>query len=813
MTPAGTASWSTQQLTELLSLVSTLPGDADVVQRAVEHTVEAFDGDVGAAVAGGAVVASVGYAAGGVPVQELLAAAEGRSLTLDVPGAGSCGLLVVHCDALPEGRLLLGRSTPDQFSSEERSLFRGFARVLSLALQARRALQQERAQRAASEDDALHHKKLLESLRERQVLLEQLAAIQRSISTRRPLHEVLDAVVAGATELIGDEITGLRLIDPDDPTVVVLAASTGLTAEVRETARRSRTGEGLGGLAISKNALVVSEDYLAGESPLATFVTDGVQAAMAAPVRQGNSIVGSLVVATRTPGRSYSELEQEMLVAFAEHTGLALNDARTVAALNQSVTDATRQARLDPLTNLPNRTDFIEKLRAGVSMGRPLSLLFIDLDDFKLVNDTLGHPIGDALLTVVGERITGNVRGDDMVARLGGDEFAVLLRSTPPHQAEEAAERIRQALAQPFHLPGHHVLIGASTGVVVCAEPGTDSAEELLRDADVAMYQAKGRGKGRSVLFTPSMRVDLQARSRLERDLRNAVERDEFVLHYQPVLDLRLGRVVGSEALLRWQHPELGLVPPSEFISVAEDTGMIVQIGEQVLVDASVQTARWNTGRRECPLTVSVNVSARQLTDGVIVEHVRNALDHSGLPAALLTLELTESVLVHDIDLAAAILVELKTLGVRLALDDFGTGYSSLSYLARLPFDILKVDKAFVAGLQRGQTEARLAAAVVALAQSLHLDTVVEGVETAWQLAMMREMGCTTFQGFLWSPPVPAAAFAAFDPGGDLLNADLPRRGSRRQGPSALAPRQDGEQAPHASGLPPDAPTYLAVRR
>ncbi|MCW2544099.1 MAG: hypothetical protein JWM40_1651 [Frankiales bacterium] len=348
------------------------------------------------------------------------------------------------------------------------------------------------------------------------------------------------------------------------------------------------------------------------------------------------------------------------------------------------------------------------------------------------------------------------------MARLGGDEFAVLLRSTPTDQAEETAERIRQALSQPFPLPGHRVLVGASTGVVLCERPGDESAEELLRDADVAMYQAKGRGKGRAVLFTPSMRVDLQARSHLERDLRNALDRDELVLHYQPVLQLFEDRVVASEALLRWQHPELGLVPPGEFIPVAEDTGLILPIGQQVLVSATEQTARWNSARPGKPLGVGVNVSARQLTDGLIIDHVRSALRASGLPPGLLTLELTESVLVHDIDSAAALLTELKALGVRLAIDDFGTGYSSLSYLARLPFDCLKVDKAFVAGLERGRTESRLAAAVVALARSLHMETVVEGIESEQQLALMSSIGCSTFQGFLWAPPLTARGFAAF---------------------------------------------------
>jgi Amt family ammonium transporter len=257
------------------------------------------------------------------------------------------------------------------------------------------------------------------------------------------------------------------------------------------------------------------------------------------------------------------------------------------------------------------------------------------------------------------------------------------------------------------------------------------------------------------------MRVDLQARSRLERDLRNAIERSELVVHYQPIIDIERGGIVGSEALLRWQHPELGLVPPGEFIPVAEDTGMITAIGRQVLLEATRQTAAWNDAPDAPQLSVSVNVSARQLADDAILVDVRDALAASGLPPCLLTLELTESVLVQDLASAVSVLFALKKLGVRLAIDDFGTGYSSLTYLARLPVDILKVDKGFVAGVRHHTSEARLAATVVALANALELQTVVEGVETLGQLAAMRSLGCTLFQGYLWSPAVTADAFAA----------------------------------------------------
>jgi diguanylate cyclase (GGDEF)-like protein len=759
MSTAHGSNWSTQQLTEMLALVGSLPADVDIVQRGLEHAVESLEGDVGAVVSDGRVVASLGYATGAVPEDALLAVARGDVAVLVVPGPGTCCTLVVDCEGLPGGRMLVGRRAPTDFASQERSLFRGFARVLGLSLQARKALEHERDLRVASERDAERHQQLLHVLQERQALLERLSRIQRSISARRPLHEVLDAIVEGAAELIGDEIAGLRILDPDDPTVTVLAASVGLSPDVQEATRRSSLGVGVSGLSIRDRRLVIFESYGESDAVQPAIRDAGVTASMAAPVLQGDEVVGSLLVATRRPGRRYTESEQEVLVAFAEHTGLALNDARTVAALQQAVSDATRQARQDALTGLANRTRFLDCLNVALTDGRPVSVLFIDLDDFKLVNDTLGHPIGDALLKVVGERIVGSVRGVDVVARLGGDEFAVLLRSTPTDQADVAAERIRQALSQPFHLPGHVVSIGASTGVVQCASGTPYRAEELLRDADVAMYRAKALGKGRTVLFADRMRVDLQARSRLERELRHAVDVGELVAHFQPVIDVATGLVVGSEALLRWQHPELGLVPPSDFVPVAEETGLILEIGRQVLVDACVQTAHWNESRPAAPWSVSVNVSARQLADGVVVEHVMEALRTSGLEPERLTLELTESVLVQDIESAAGVLVELKSLGVRLAIDDFGTRYSSLSYLARLPVDVLKVDRMFVADAPTGTSHARLAASVVALANSLQLQTVVEGVETTEQLSIMRRLGCRLFQGYLWSPPVSRAAF------------------------------------------------------
>jgi diguanylate cyclase (GGDEF)-like protein len=742
-------SWSTQQLTELLALVSALPADADVAQRAVEHAAEALEAEVGALLRSGQVVATVGYAHDAVPVDELVRASNGHVQTLDVPGVGPCQVFTADCDALPEGKLLLARSGTAAPSGEDRSLLRGLARVLSLALQARSTVEDERRRRTDSEREVRRSERLVTSLRERQALLERLSRLQRSISTRRPLHEVLDNIVVGAAELIGDECAALRLLSPDDPGFMQIAASTGISPDVVARARRTPVDHGIGGRAVLERRLVATDNYPGSDHPIQAFLRGSTTAAMAAPVYQGAEVTGSLTVSTSQPGRSYSEGEKEVLLAFAEHASLALNDARTVEALRQAVSHATREAQHDGLTGLPNRSHFLELLQDALDSGRSVGLLFIDLDDFKIVNDTLGHPVGDDLLRFVAERVRGSLRPGDVVARLGGDEFAVLLADTAPRHTVSTAERIRATLTRPFRLPGHQVSVGASTGVVLWPSGQPASSEDLLRDADVAMYRAKAAGKGHAVVFQPRMRHDLQQRSQLERDLREALDSGQLVTHYQPIIDVSEGRVVGAEALLRWEHPLRGPVSPAEFIPVAEETGMVLEIGRQVLLDACRQAVAWSTDPRARSLNVSVNVSARQLAEPTFFDDVRCVLEFTGLAPTRLTLELTETVLVRDVDDAAATLQALTDLGVRIAIDDFGTAYSSLSYLAALPVTILKIDKSFVQG-----SATRIAAGIVALADGLGLDTVVEGVESLEELQAMTALGCRMFQGFLWAPAV-----------------------------------------------------------
>jgi diguanylate cyclase (GGDEF)-like protein len=759
---APSPTWSTQQLTELLTAVGGLPDQTTIVRRAIEHAATSLGCEVAALVVDGAVLHALGYARDAVPVAQLVEIAGGMHAVLEVPGIGSCNVLTTDCEALHGARLLLARSSTAGFSPEERALVRGMAQVLSLALQARRLVDEERSHRQLSDANAADNAQLLASLQERQTLLERLSRIQRSISSRQPLLDVLDAIVVGAAELLGEDIVGLRLIDPDDSAFMVLKSAIGVPDHLAAATARQPVGQGIGGRAIVENRLVHTSSYPAVDKPLPGFAADGIQAAMACPVRQGTTAVGSIVVATRRTNRTYSAWEQEALTAFAEHVSLALNDAQSVDALHRAVDTATHQSLHDSLTGLPNRALFLDRLslageRSSRRAASPFTVLFIDVDDFKVVNDSLGHLVGDRLLTAVADRIARALRSHDTVARLGGDEFAVLIEDSDDGIATAAAERVLSALQAPFDLPdGQVVHVSASIGLV-STSGGRTSPEELLRDADVAMYRAKAEGKHRFVVFEAAMRDRLQARTELESELRSAVREGQFSVHYQPVVDAAARRVVSTEALLRWEHPRRGLVSPAEFVPLAEDTGLIVALGAHVLREACRQTAQWRATPELADLTVSVNLSPRQLQEPGLLDDVREALAASGLPASALVLEITENLLVRDVEQATDRLNSLKALGVRLAVDDFGTGYSSLSYLSRLPVDILKVDKAFVAGIASEESAGKLAWAVLALAASLELETVAEGVETPEQVDALLAQGCTRLQGYLFSRPVPGS--------------------------------------------------------
>ncbi len=410
----------------------------------------------------------------------------------------------------------------------------------------------------------------------------------------------------------------------------------------------------------------------------------------------------------------------------------------------------------DPLTGLANRALFIDRVQHALARRgvKALAVLFLDLDDFKTINDSLGHAAGDQVLTAVAERFRGALRPEDTISRLGGDEFAILLDPTDPALVELVAERLVDALRSPFEVGGKQVHLAGSIGIAM-SSPETQSADELLRNADVAMYTAKGRGKGRVERFEASMHTAALNRLELRADLERALDRGEFRLRYQPVFDLQQGRLSGFEALIRWRHPERGEVMPGDFIPLAEETGLIVPIGHWVLVQAARQAQAWNaTGLR--PLHVSVNISPRQVREDSITDSVRHALTASGLDPARLIVELTESGLMQDDE---GRLHELKSLGVHIALDDFGTGYSSLSYLSRFPIDVLKIDQSFVAQIQAGTTEPALVRSVIQLGAAMNLHTVAEGIEQPEQLERLRELGVDYGQGYLLARPLdPIAA-------------------------------------------------------
>jgi diguanylate cyclase (GGDEF)-like protein len=438
-------------------------------------------------------------------------------------------------------------------------------------------------------------------------------------------------------------------------------------------------------------------------------------------------------------------------------------------------------AYFDGLTGLPNRRLFQERLHPALEAARrhrrTAALLFLDLDRFKRINDTMGHSAGDALLREAADRISASLRltdcvgrpgepgSDSFVARLGGDEFIVLLSEIERVQdAGRVARRLIDALSHPFVVAGQEVFISASLGIAIYPFDGEDP-ETLLKNADTAMYHAKDQGRNNFQYYTESMNASAFERLVLESSLRKALERGEFVLHYQPQVCLTSGAVVGAEALVRWNHPELGLVPPSGFIGLAEETGLIVPLGLWVLRAACVQGKAWqDEGHRH--LRVAVNVSGRQFAQPGFVREVAAILAETGITPALLDLELTETVLMEDAEENLAVLQELKALGVRLSIDDFGTGYSSLGYLRRLPIGALKVDRSFLAGVPSDEDRTTITSAIVALGRSLRLGVIAEGVESPEQVAFLRELGCDEMQGYLVSRPLPPRDFAALlEPG------------------------------------------------
>jgi diguanylate cyclase (GGDEF)-like protein len=421
------------------------------------------------------------------------------------------------------------------------------------------------------------------------------------------------------------------------------------------------------------------------------------------------------------------------------------------------------QAYHDALTGLPNRASFTEHLeeamRRAKRAGWPLGVLFLDLDHFKRVNDSLGHDAGDRLLRVAAERIRRAVREADMLFRMGGDEFTVLLEDVRgPEEAAMVAGRVLEGIAEPLQLQHHEISVTASIGIALY--PRDDVAgERLLKSADTAMYRAKELGRNRYAFFAREMNERVESQIMIEAALRRALKNEEFVLHYQPRVSAATGRATGAEALLRWRHPEWGLVEPARFVPLLEETGLIVPVGAWVLAEACRQAKGWQAAGLP-PLRVSVNLSSRQFRSEALFEAVSEALRASGLAPQLLELELTESLLVENVDHAMGVMGKLKAIGSAISIDDFGTGYSSLGYLKRFPIDSLKIDKSFVRDIATSPKDAAIVKAISALARSLGIGLVAEGVEEPWQVEFLRARHCTEMQGYLFSRPLPEDSVA-----------------------------------------------------
>ncbi|HEY9402153.1 MAG TPA: EAL domain-containing protein [Pyrinomonadaceae bacterium] len=438
---------------------------------------------------------------------------------------------------------------------------------------------------------------------------------------------------------------------------------------------------------------------------------------------------------------------------------------RTGKELQESKEHFRHAAFHDALTSLPNRSLLNERLKSAIGRareGHQFAVLFLDLDRFKNINDSLGHTIGDQLLVTLARRLENSVRDVDTVARLGGDEFAILLEGIKTsNDATYMAERVQKELASPFTLSGHEVFTTASIGVAF-GETGYEHPEDILRDADTAMYRAKESGKARFEVFDTSMHARALNLLRLENDLRRALERQEFRVYYQPIVALETGHIAGFEALVRWQHPERGFISPAEFISVAEDTNLIIPLGLRVLHEACLQMARWHwQSPANKLLTLSVNLSGKQFSQPDLVERIEQILDETGLDPRRLKLEITESVVMENAESAIAMLARLKTLGVQLSIDDFGTGYSSLSYLHRFPIDTLKIDRSFVNLMNEGAENSEIVRTIRTLAGNMGMEVVAEGIETLGQLNQLMELKCEYGQGYLFSKPVEAGAAEA----------------------------------------------------
>jgi diguanylate cyclase (GGDEF)-like protein len=716
------SNWSTQQLAEFLSGISSCETEDEATQHAVERAAEALEAEVCVYIRDGEVIDSVGFPPGTVSAEPMLAAVEGERDTIDVPGVGDCPVMVVPVTGRTDGHLLLAR-VGNNFDAGERSLVRAMARAMSLSIGVIRNLERER---------------------ERRELVSRLSRIQRSISHHAPLQEVLDAISQGACELLGERSAGVTLIDPSDPEKIVAAALVGHPQEAVDQIVGQPTGA-IARQVFETESLVEVEDFQSEPEMHPYFVEAGVVTVIAAPVREAGRTAGLVAVASKQEGRRFSEAEREALTAFADHASLALTDAH--------LTDQVERALHDNLTGLPNRSFLSERLAERLQSGGPPAVISLDLDNFRTINDRIGHRSGDHVLTEVARRLTDVADEDDIVARMEGDTFALL---SSAEAAPALGERVLAAFAEAFDIDGRELRTTASLGVV---DTG-DDAEQMLRDADLAMYRAKSEGRSRIVTFEAGMHTELVRRLELQDDLARALENDEIVAHFQPKVDLRSARVIGVEALVRWDHPERGLVSPAEFLPLADPGGHMRALTERVIEYSARAAGDWWHSGLGLQLSVNLAPSSFSEPDWKLDAFVAKTLARTGLPGKALQFEVTEDGLMADPELAAETLKRLSKLGATISIDDFGTGHSSLGRLKSLPIDELKIDRSFIQELT--DDDKTIVRSTIHLAHQMGLQVVAEGVETEEAWRQLRSMGAERAQGYLIARPLPAREVPAW---------------------------------------------------